>query len=433
MKAPRLNTRTFLYLCFALTLTGSLLWSSFATGSNASAQQKVKTVDALGNEAQAPASGSATVDAPTQDKDASSAEIAAATTSDGEIGVFVELTDAPAATVYADKLESSLQPREAAVTEATSAARTQLAKINRAQETLAATLLGGKYDATEIYRVQRVLNGIAVSVPPGQLAALRQLPGIKAVHLLMLEYPTNSTSVPFVGAPELWNNAAGAPGGPVMGAGIKVGIIDTGIDYQHSNFGGRGLLADYQANNRTQNVDGYFPTQKVAGGFDFAGDNYNGSAATAAPDPDPMDCNGHGTHVAGTAAGLGVNSDGTTFTGPYGTNTPFGSLRIGPGVAPRASLYALRVFGCNGGTNVTVAAIEWAIDPNGDGDFEDRLDVINMSLGSNFGVPAPASSWSPRRATPATPSSSAAPPAFRGGPSASPAPSTRATTPPACG
>ncbi|HEX7174663.1 MAG TPA: S8 family serine peptidase [Pyrinomonadaceae bacterium] len=328
------------------------------------------------------------MDEPTQVQEASSAEIAAATNSDGQVAVLVELTDAPATTVYADKLESSPLPRDAAMTEATNAARAQLTKITRAQETLAATLLGGKYDATEIYRVQRVLNGIAVSVPPGQLDALRQLPGVKAVHLLVLEYPTNSTSVPFVGAPELWNNSAGAPGGPVMGAGIKVGIIDTGIDYQHSNFGGRGLLADYTANNRTQNVDGFFPTQKVAGGFDFAGDAYNGSAATAAPDPDPMDCNGHGSHVAGTAAGLGVNADGTTFTGPYGTNTPFNSLRIGPGVAPRASLYALRVFGCNGGTNLTVAAIEWAIDPNGDGDFEDRLDVINMSLGSNFGVPS---------------------------------------------
>ena len=65
--------------------------------------------------------------------------------------------------------------------------------------------------------------------------------------------------------------------------------------------------------------------------------------------------------------------------------TPFGALRIGPGVAPQASLYALRVFGCNGGTGLTVQAIDWAIDPDSDGDFSDHLDVINMSLGSAFG------------------------------------------------
>jgi uncharacterized repeat protein (TIGR01451 family) len=323
---------------------------------------------------------------PPQDQ-TQTAEVSSVADSSEPMAVFVELTEAPTAVVYADKVEGSKLPREAAIAEATNAARAQLARITRAQEGMAATLLGGRFNAREIYRVQRVLNGIAVSVAPGKVAELRALPGVKAVHPLVTEYPMLTNSVPFIGAPELWNNAAGVRTN-VTGAGIKVGIIDTGIDYQHADFGGRGTLADYQANNRATNTDGFFPTQKVAGGYDFAGDNYNGSAATAAPDPDPMDCNGHGTHVAGIAAGLGVNADGTTFTGPYGTNTPFNSLRIGPGVAPRADLYALRVFGCNGGTNLTVAAIEWAIDPNSDGDFEDHLDVINMSLGSNFGTPS---------------------------------------------
>lgn len=384
MKAPRLNTRHFLYLCFALTLTGLLLLASYTTGSNAFAQ-RTKTSESLGNTPQEQISGSSSnVDEPTVVQEASSAQVEAATNSAGEVAVLIELTDAAATTVYADKLENSKLPRDVALADATSAARAQLSKITRAQERLAATLSSGRYNTTEIYRVQRVLNGIAVYVAPGQLEALRRLPGVKAVHLLVPEYPSLSTSVPFIGAPQLWSNTIGLRTN-VTGAGIKVGIIDTGIDYQHSNFGGRGVLADYQANGRTTNADGFFPTQKVVGGFDFAGDNYTGGNA-AAPDPDPMDCNGHGSHVAGIAAGLGVNSDGSTFTGPHGNNTPFSSLRIGPGVAPRASLYALRVFGCTGGTNLTVQGIEWAIDPNDDGDFEDRLDVINMSLGSNFGV-----------------------------------------------
>ena len=60
---------------------------------------------------------------------------------------------------------------------------------------------------------------------------------------------------------------------------------------------------------------------------------------------------------------------------------------IGPGTAPKASLYALKVFGCEGGTNLTARALDWALDPNGDGDFSDKLDVVNLSLGSDFGAP----------------------------------------------
>jgi subtilisin family serine protease len=62
-------------------------------------------------------------------------------------------------------------------------------------------------------------------------------------------------------------------------------------------------------------------------------------------------------------------------------------MRIGPGVAPEARIHALRVFGCQGSSNLTVNALDWAMDPNGDGDPADRLDVVNLSLGSDFGLP----------------------------------------------
>ncbi len=56
--------------------------------------------------------------------------------------------------------------------------------------------------------------------------------------------------------------------------------------------------------------------------------------------------------VAGTAAGFGVNADGSTYTGPWTQATPFSTMKIGPGVAPEATLYALRVFGCTGTTDM---------------------------------------------------------------------------------
>src|SRR5688500_14250251 len=82
-----------------------------------------------------------------------------------------------------------------------------------------------------------------------------------------------------------------------------------------------------------------------------------------------------GTPVAGIAAGLGVNSDGSTYRGSY-DSVDLDAMAIGPGAAPHALLYALKVFGCKGSTNLIAKALDWALDPNGDGDFSDRLDVV---------------------------------------------------------
>src|SRR3954454_12725524 len=53
-------------------------------------------------------------------------------------------------------------------------------------------------------------------------------------------------------------------------------------------------------------------------------------------------------------------------------------------MAPGADLYALKVFGCQGSTDVTIQAVDWALDPNQDGDPSDHLDVVNLSLGSDY-------------------------------------------------
>jgi subtilisin family serine protease len=162
----------------------------------------------------------------------------------------------------------------------------------------------------------------------------------------------------------------------------------------HANFGGPGTEAAFNAIVRTDrsNSAPYFPGSKVVEGYDFAGDAYDPPAVGPSPDNNPLDCasslgGGHGSHVAGTAAGFGVTAAGATYTGTYGLSTPFNTLRIGPGVAPHAQLYAIRVFGCDGSTDLVIPAIDWAMDPNGDNDFSDHLDVINMSLGSPFGSP----------------------------------------------
>ena len=228
----------------------------------------------------------------------------AARTDDGRIQVMVELEDPPAAVVFAEAMQGAAPSDARAKQLAAAVAKVQIGRIEAAQEDVAAALAGDRVQAREIYRVQKALNGIAVAVDPRNLRALEKLPGVKRLLPILPEVPTNSTSVPFLGTPNVWANTIGLPAG-VLGAGIRIGVIDTGIDYMHADFGGTGLLADYTAESTdTANfttvgtaVAGAFPTAKVVGGTDFAGDAYTGANAPI-PDANPMDCNGHGSHVS---------------------------------------------------------------------------------------------------------------------------------------
>jgi alpha-tubulin suppressor-like RCC1 family protein/subtilisin family serine protease len=232
-------------------------------------------------------------------------------------------------------------------------------------------------------RFSKLVNALRVHVPPSRLAELEILPGVVRVEMAPTYTIETSTSVPFIGAPAVWSGLVSTN---ATGEDIRIGIIDTGIDYLHADFGGSGVAQNYTNNNPAIIEPGTFPTAKVVGGYDFAGDAYVGNNAPV-PDPDPLDCaqTGHGSHVAGIAAGFGVLTNGQTFSGAYTQGLDASQFIIGPGVAPRAKLYALKVFGCTGSTQLAIDALEWAADPNSDGDFSDRLDVVNLSLGAAFG------------------------------------------------
>lgn len=261
------------------------------------------------------------------------------------------------------RVASSMSPAEQ---------RAYTRRLATAQEPLkqALQLLGVPIVAT----FQRVLNGIQVrgDAPRHLLAAL---PGVVAVHPVLHLRPELSHTAPHIGASQV----ATALG--LDGTGITMGIIDSGIDYLHVAFGGPGTAEAYLANDRLVIDDDHegaplFPTARIVGGYDFVGADYDSSHGDLpTPDPDPMPdpeldelpdvvYADHGSHVAGIA-GSG------------------GGGEVAPGVAPASLLYSLKVFS-QGSTSVTSVALEWAADPNQDGDLADRLDVVNLSIGSPY-------------------------------------------------
>jgi subtilisin family serine protease len=227
--------------------------------------------------------------------------------------------------------------------------------------------LGGK----EIGRVRIAYNAAIVRIDSSRLDQLATIPGVASVQRAQDFRVSLSETVPYVGAAAV--QAAG-----LTGKGVRIAVLDSGIDYTHRNLGGPGTAAAYEAawgknadDARNTNRDGVFPTSKVIEGRDFVGEAWTGeeNSPPLAEDADPIDSFGHGTHVADIIAGR--SNDGKHV-----------------GVAPGASLIAVKV--CSAVTTACsgialLEGLDYALDPNDDGSVDDAADIINMSLGAPYG------------------------------------------------
>ncbi len=183
----------------------------------------------------------------------------------------------------------------------------------------------------EIRDFFKVFNGISVSIPLYLKKDIERLPFVKEIYPDLRVHTLLNVSVPLIGANLVWNLRDGH-NLTVTGRNVTIAIVDTGVDYNHPDLRG-----------------------SYAGGYDIINN-----------DTDPMDDFGHGTHVAGIIVG-----DGTASHHKY------------VGVAPDAKLYVYKAMDSNGWGRIKdiISGIEMAVDPNGDGDTSDHVDIISLSLG----------------------------------------------------
>lgn len=199
-----------------------------------------------------------------------------------------------------------------------------------------------------------VTNTLFVQVPAGSTADLTTIPGVKRVYPERIRKALLDHALPLEKVPDAWTQIGGMNN---AGAGIKIALIDTGIDVNHPGFSDTSLVVPAGFPKTNQDADAAYTNNKI-----IVARSYTDTPRTPYNADDKI---GHGTGVAMVAGGV-------TTAGTYGIIT---------GVAPKAFLGNYKVFP-DGGTGAPDSLILKAIDDA----VADGMDVINLSLGS---TPAP--------------------------------------------
>jgi len=243
----------------------------------------------------------------------------------GSVTVSVALSERPiGATVAQDSLRTGRMPAKASQQARTNAVKAQQEQVIGKARSLGAKALG---------RANRAANAVAMSVPASKLTDLTKIAGVVSVKPVakyeVQEDPGGSGSLAQA-ADYLQVNPVRNQG--FDGTGVKIAVLDSGVDYTHEYLGGPGTVEAYKtcyAQNAVAPTgvcaDFFGPdAPKVKGGTDFVGETWNGAddSPPLAPDPNPIDFEGHGTHVSDIA--VGRSADGTH-----------------KGIAPGADLYGV--------------------------------------------------------------------------------------------
>ncbi len=273
-----------------------------------------------------------------------------------------------------------------------SAAQQQISTLQGEQGAILGRI-SSEAGSVEILRThQRALNAAVIRMSAVTAQRVQNIPGVLAVERDQAVELSTPDSVPFIGADQLWDGSA-TSGTPYLGEGIVVGIIDSGINHAHPSFAATGAdgytvvnpLGDGNYLGECVSTPALC-NSKLIGAYTFL------DAQTSTPpdeillpgDTPSRDTDGHGSHVASTAAGNVLSN----IALPDADGNP-GSIVFGQvaGVAPHANLVAFKVCAPSCFFSDIVAAVDQAI-------ADGVVDVLNHSIGSPAGSP-----WASAQAT----------------------------------
>jgi len=216
---------------------------------------------------------------------------------------------------------------------------------------------------------ETALNGVALELSAAEAQALAGMPGIKRISREFVRWPQSDSGPGWIKAPSLWDGSANG-GVARRGEGVVIGVIDSGINPLHPSFAATSTVGGtFTHSNPKGRLFGLCSSgqaqcnSKLIGIYDFT------SGSRSAEADNGLDGEGHGTHIASTAAGNPVTFN---IAGPPPIT---GTMS---GVAPRANLISYKacevVAGCRG--SWLLAAIEQAIS--------DGVQVLNYSVTSEL-------------------------------------------------
>lgn len=225
------------------------------------------------------------------------------------------------------------------------------------------------------HRYRNAVNGFATDLSAAEVRALRDMPRVKSVQLDEIQRLETDSGPAWIGADKIYDGSAGFQA--TGGEGIVVGMIDSGVNWDHPSFQDPG-----QSGSGWNHINPYgselglcsdpevLCNDKLVGVYDFVHDNL--ATEEIEENNKGKDNSGHGSHTASTAAGNPAN-------------VPFNDIPVTlGGVAPNANIISYRVCfigdannpdddGCQ--TSAILSAIDQAIT--------DEVDVVNYSIGSD--------------------------------------------------